>query len=291
MNLPLINNDNAGNSYFGGRANNLVYAPNSAGVTTQQFTNWINGFFGQTCAIRINDDNINLILPISFESLSLPVTTNKARFQNNGSTICSANTNSNLDVVNRVTGSSFSFFDANAERVTYAVLNNKSLNVFQIRRTGANIDSSSYRFLSIGWLSDSLYFGGAFPRSAYSLQLFSNFSPNNAFRPSAENTNALQRFIVPTSLSANSIANYSVSCQIATPGANATELYLRDDAAFNKAIGYVPNILKTPLDIPVGHIYQNTGIDPDGSDNPYWMCVGNYGNERLLMRAWAQGLG
>lgn len=289
MNLPLINTDNAGNSYFGGRANNLVYAPDSAGVTTQQFTNWINGFFGQTCAISINSDNINLILPVSFESLVLPVTTSKARFQNNGGTICSANTNSNLDVANRVSFGAFSFADTVAQRVTYAVLNNKSLNVFQIRRIGANLDSSSYQFLSIGWLSNSLYFGAAFPRSAYCLRLFSNLA-NNAFRVSVENVNVVQDFIVPTSLSANSIANYSVSCQIATPGANATELYLRDNATFNKAIGYVPNILKTPLNIPVGQIYKNTGIDSDGSNNPHWICVGNYGNERLLMRVWAQGL-
>lgn len=292
MNLPLINNDNAGNSYFGGRANNFVYAPDSAGVTTQQFTDWINGFFGQTCAIRLSTDNINLILPISFESLSLPVSVSKARFQNNGNTICSANTNSNLDVANRVHNSTnvFSFSDLLAERVTYAVLNNKSLNVFQVRRVGADLDNSSYRFLSVGWLSNSLYSGSAFPRSAYFLRLISPSSGNFAFRASIENTNVLQNFVVPTSLDANSIANYSVSCQIATPGANATELYLRDDATSNKAIGYVPNILKTSLNIPVGQIYKNTGIDPDGSNNPHWICVGNYGNERLLMRVWAQGL-
>lgn len=292
MNLPLINNDNAGNSYFGGRANNFVYAPDSAGVTTQQFTDWINGFFGQTCAIRLSADNINLILPISFESLSLPVSVSKARFQNNGNIICSANTNSNLDVANRVINGTnvFSFADSLSERVTYAVLNNKSLNVFQVKRVGANLDNSSYRFLSVGWLSNSLYSGAAFPRSTYFLRLTSPSSENFAFRASIENTNVLQNFVVPTSLDANSIANYSVSCQIATPGANATELYLRDDATSNKAIGYVPNILKTSLNIPVGQIYKNTGIDPDGSNNPHWICVGNYGNERLLMRVWAQGL-
>jgi hypothetical protein len=292
MNLPLINNDNAGNSYLGGRAANLVYAPNSAGVTTQQFTDWINGFFGQACAIRLSADNINLILPISFESLSLPVSTSKARFQNNGNTICSANTNSDLDVVNRVNNStsSFSFFDPLAERVTYAILNNRSLNVFQIRRIGANLDNSSYRFLSIGWLSNPLYFGNAFPRSIYSLRLFSNLSGNNAFRVSIENTNVLQGFEVPTDLSPNSIVNYPVNCQIVTPGANSTEFYLRDNVDPNKAIGYVPNVLKTSLNIPVGNIYRNTQPDPDGSNQIDWMCVGLIGSERLLMRAWTQGL-
>lgn len=292
MNLPLINNDNAGNSYYGWRTNNFVYAPDSAGVTTQQFTDWINGFFGQTCAIRLNSDRISLILPISFESLALPVATSKARFENNGNIICSANTNSVLDVINRVgnSGTSISFSDAALANVTYAVLNNKSLNIFQVRRIGANLDSSNYQFLSIGWLSNPLYFGGAFPRNAYTFRLFSNLNQNNAFRAAMENTNTSQDFIVPKSLSANSIANYPVSCQIATPGANVTELYLRNDDASNKAMGYVPNLLKTSLQIPVGQVYRNTGIDPDGSNNPYWICVGIYGSERVLMRMWGSGL-
>jgi len=291
MNLPLINNDDRGNSYLGWRTNNLIYAPDSAGVTSQQVTDWINGFFGQTCAIRVSVDHINLILPTSFESLSLPVTTSKARFQNNGNTICSANTDSVLGVGNRVNGSgSFSFYDLNAEKVTYAVLNNKSLNVCQIKRIGANLDSSSYAFLSIGWLNNPLYSGSTFPRNAYVLRLNSITSGNTAYKASAENTNSVQTFVVPTSLSANSIVNYPVSCQTATPGANTTELYLRDNTAVNKAIGSVPNVLKTTLNIPVGQIYQ-TEVDPDGSNNSYWkyLCAAKFGNESILMKVWATG--
>jgi hypothetical protein len=286
----LTNQDNKNNFYFGYRTNNFAYAPGSEGVTSQQLTDWINDAFGQTCAIRLNDDQINLILPVAFESLSLPVTVSKTRFQKNGDTICSANTDSDLATFNRVNRNfGFSFSDSLALNVTYAVLNNKSLNVFQIRRTGANLDSSTYQFLSVGWLSDSLYSGGAFPRSAYSLVL-SSVSGNDAFRASLENTNVIQSFAIPASLSADSIANYSLSCQIATPGANATEFYLRDFDAPNKAIGYIPNVLKTSLDIPIGQIYRNSGIDPDGSDNLHWISVGSIGNEYLLMRVWATGL-
>lgn len=290
--MILINNDNAGNSYFGGRANNLIYAPGSVGVTTQQITDWINGFFEQTCAIPLND-NINLILPISFESLSLPVTANKARFELTvAGRICSANTNVDLEVSNRVGGAagSMSFNDPNAETVVYAVLNNKSLNVFQIKRIGGSLDNSSYTFLSLGWLSNPLFPGGAFPRNAYFLVINSNASLNGAFRPLVEGTNGRQLFEIPTNLSPNSIVNYPVNCQVSTPGANATEFYLRDNVAPNKAIGYVPNVLKTSLNIPVGNIYRNTQPDPDGSNQIDWMCVGLIGSERLLMRVWTQGL-
>ena len=84
MNLPLINTDNVGNSYYGFRTNNLIYAPDSVGLTNTQCANWINGFFGQTCAIEnnINYFGLSLILPNSFETLSLPVTSSNYRFNN-----------------------------------------------------------------------------------------------------------------------------------------------------------------------------------------------------------------
>ena len=78
--------------------------------------------------------------------------------------------------------------------------------------------------------------------------------------------------------------------QTSTPGANTTDLVIRDDASPNRAIGVASNLLKSSLPIPVGQIYRNTGIDPDGSNNPFWLCVGVYGSERILMRVWTQNL-
>jgi len=59
MNLPLINNDNVGNSYYGWTINNLDYAPESSGFTATQCANWINGFFGQSCAFDINNSGFD----------------------------------------------------------------------------------------------------------------------------------------------------------------------------------------------------------------------------------------
>lgn len=289
MNLPLINNDNAGNSYYGWRTNNLVYAPDSLGFTADQWQNWINGFFGQTCV----DSSFRLILPVPFETLSLPVASNRWRFSSGQ--INTTNTTGTFGISTLVSGGGQSLVGSGAigdtTRVHYGVLNNSSFSMFSIVPNGGNINNTEFSFASIGWLRNPLFSGSAFPRNAYYLFNAANQnSSSGSGRPSAENTDILQRLQYPSVNIADPIANYSINCQTATPGANATELYLRDNVAPHKAIGYVPNLLKTSLQIPVGQVYRNTGIDPDGSNNPYWICVGIYGSERLLMRMWGSGL-
>ena len=290
MNLPLINTDNVGNSYYGWKANNLIYAPDSVGLTNTQCANWINGFFGQTCAIEnnINYFGLSLILPNSFETLSLPVTSSNYRFNNGG--INSRNNSNSPTNVQHFRGLDVVALN-NLNRVFYCCLNNRSLSIFSIQREGSNTLNSTYGFVSYGWLSNPIYTGSAYPRNAYSLYLSSNENSRGAGRPSAENSPVRQNFQIPTDTTADSIANYPVSCQSATPGANTTELYLRDNTSPHKAMGYVPNLIKTSLQIPVGQVYRNTGIDPDGSNMNTWICVGVFGSERILMRVWTQGLG
>lgn len=292
MNLPLINTDNVGNSYYGWRTNNLIFAPDSQFVTLTQIANWVNQFFGQTClAIGSGSTLFNLILPTNFETLTLPATPTNRRFRN--SEINTALGGSTDRIISYgVQGGQNVFinalFDPTDGRAFYGVLNNRSLSLFRISTIGAGLNNSNYRFFSIGWLSNPLYSGSAFIRNAYYLSL----TPGNigAGRPSAENTEQRTLFQIPLNTNFDSIANYPVTCQTATPGANTTELYLRDSVAPNKAIGYVPNLLKTSLQIPVGQIYRNTGIDPDGSNMNTWICVGVFGSERILMRVWTQGL-
>lgn len=295
MNLPLINTDNVGNSYYGWRTNNLIFASDSKFVTFSQIANWVNQFFGQTClAIGSEGGNLfNLILPTNFETLTLPATPTNRRFRTEHINASLSNgDNSQTLVLYRVQGSTnvtlSTLLGSTNSRAFYGVLNNRSLSLFRIATTGAGLDNSSYQFFSIGWLSNPLYSGSAFIRNAYYLSL----TPNQigAGRPSAENTEQRTSFQIPLNTNFDSIANYSVTCQTATPGANTTELYLRDSVAPNKAIGYVPNLLKTSLQIPVGQIYRNTGIDPDGSNMNTWICVGVFGTERILMRVWTEGL-
>lgn len=289
MNLPLINNDNVGNSYFGYRTNNLIYAPDSVGFTADKWQSWINGFFGQTCV----DDQFRLILPAPFETLNLPVSSSRWRF--NSFQINTANSSTaNFAIGYAVNGGTQPLTNAQAigstTRAHYAVLNNRSFSIFSTPISGGQLDTSDYSFASVGWLSNPLYSGSAFPRNAYYFLCRStNNNVSGSGRPVAENSFDVQRLQFPTFWTFNSIANYSIACQTATPGANATELYLRDNVAPNKAIGYIPNVLKTNLQIPIGQTYLNTALDPDGSIMNTWICVGIFGSERILMRVWTGG--
>lgn len=295
MNLPLINNDIVGNSYYGWRANNLAYSPDSVGFTADKCVNWINGFFQQTCAVLRTSMNFSLILPVSFETLALPTSNENYRFRNE--LIDPTNTNTRTgnpgvyyvrDQQQILTIESFFNFTSQDTRAVYCVLNNKSINLFAIRTNGANLDNSQYEFMSLGWLSNALYSGSAFPKNAY--YLFASPSGFSAGHPQFPNSSITELFQSPQNNQFDSIANYPVNCQVETFGANTTELYLRDNVALNKAIGYVPNLLKTSLQIPIGQIYRNTGIDPDGSNMNTWICVGVFGSERILMRVWTAGL-
>jgi len=288
MNLPLINNDNAGNSYYGWTTNNLDWAPESRGFTSTQCANWINGFFGQTCAFA-NSTTFNLILPVSFESLSLPATASKFRFNRlgiskdmgNPSTTTMDSQYCGIDCIDLIP-----YFFERPESYYWAVLNSHSLSIFVDNYTNS---TQRYTFFSCGWLKDPLFPASVFVQNAYFLWTF--LPGLAAGRPSlAFGVNNRQNFVFPATTTPDPIANYPVSCQTATPGANTTEFYLRDNVAPNKAVGYIPNVLKSSLNLSVGGTYRNTAVDPDGSNNPYWKCVAKMGNESILMRVWAPGL-
>jgi hypothetical protein len=291
MNLPLINNDNVGNSYYGWTTNNLDWAPESLGFTPIQCANWINGFFGQTCALANATTGFHLILPVSFESLSLPVTASKFRFNNLGISRTTGNPSTTtmdaqycaincLNLLTVIFNRPSSYY--------WAVLNSHSLSIFNDNYLENN--SQRHTFFSCGWLRNPLFPQSDFVQNAYFLWTVRPDSNSRAAGRPSLGGSARQNFVLPTATTPDPIANYLVSCQTATPGANATEFYLRDNVAPNKAVGYVPNLLKCSLDIPVGGIYSNKGIDPDGSNIDTWKCVAKIGNESLLMRVWATGL-
>ena len=292
MTLSLINEISGTNriSFLGWKTNNFNYSPESVGFSVSALTDWVNNFFGQTAMIT---SNLALIFPTSFESLSLPATNTNRRFDNYQLSTTNSN-QSDPFLVNYQVGELSMHQWGNPNTIFWGVLSNTNLSVFSINKSGENMDSSRYVFSSMGWLSNPLYSGSAFPRNAYWLFLSNLFSNNSIAiggrRPSAENSNILKPFQIPTETSADSIANYPIVCQATTPGANTTDLYLRDNTSPHKAIGYVPHLLKTNLQIPVGQVYRNTGIDPDGSDMNTWICVGVFGSERILMRVWTQGL-
>jgi len=308
----LTNQDNVGNYYFGFRTNNFAFSPDQIGLTYSTLADWINTSFGETCAVW-DGQYFALILPHPNEVLTRPALASQGQFKFRFGRL-NLNTR-NTDGLNQdvspfgpflityyLMNQGTSLFEQKQNLrlgenfVYYCVLNNASLNVFGCRYSGNNLNPNSenfdsgFVFRSIGFVKNPLYSGSSFPRNAYYYFLDSDLVYQIAGRPDLENTKVRKPIRIPTSESADPIANYPIFCQTATPGANTTDLLLRDNDLPHKAIGSVPNVLKSTLDIPVGQIYSNTGIDPDGSNNPNWICVGKMGSESILMRVWAQGL-
>jgi len=302
----LTNQDNVGNYYFGYRANNLPFDNAQVALNAPTLVNWINACFGDTYAVVSSGTNyFNLILPHPNEVLTPPATSatqwpdSNRRFETdciNG--IASGRSDSRIAYLIPGAGQRNIDLNSNPNYVYYAVLNNFSLNIFHCQYNSTGLLPNAFSaFTSIGFLKNPLYPPSKFVENAYyySLGCSENDWTNGGGHPEVLGVQApsLKYLRVPnvsTPVTADPIANYAISCQTATPGANATDLWLRDNDAPNKAIGSVSNVLKTTLNIPVGQIYRNTGVDPDGSNNPRWMCVGKMGSESILMRVWATGL-
>ena len=291
----LTNTDNVSNYYYGWRTNNLTFSTSQIGLPLSTVSNWVNASFGQArMAIGSSSVSFALILPHPSETLTPPaVVAAKGRFFENSFSSTNGNPSNvvgNYSIYREPSGNTPSIQFGNSDLVYYCVLNSSSLNVFRCSFTGNSLSNFNYSFYSIGWVKNPLYSGTTFPRNAYYFFLHSNGNSRGGGRFSIENNTIQTNLRVPTTGSADAIANYSITCQSTTPGANTTDLVLRDNVSPNKALGIAPNLLKTSLQIPVGQYYRNTGVDPDGSTNPYWMCVGEYGSERVLMRAWAENL-
>lgn len=292
------NTDNVSNFYIGWRTNNLVFSTSQIGLPLSTIRDWVNASFGQT-RMAIDQAAFSLILPYPSETLTIPPASNQTFSSNNkgrffrgefSATNGNPTTNGSNNIFYQVPGGGTNINFGDTASVYYCVLNSYSLNIFICAFSGNSLSNSTYAFRSIGWVKNPLYSGTSFPRNSYYLFLNSNSNSRGGGRPNLENTTTLSNLRVPTTTSADAIANYSITCQSATPGANTTDLVLRDNASPNKALGIAPNLLKTSLQIPVGEIYRNTGVDPDGSNNPYWICVGVYGSERILMRVWVENM-
>ena len=283
----LTNQDNIGNYYFGFRTNNFAFSPSQIQLNQQTLVNWINTSFGGTYA-ALNIDSANalaIILPHPTEIITPPAIQNfRYRFSN--ASINTQNTNT-TPIFSAITSPPLALNVSGF--VYYCVLNNSSLNIFGCSYDGNNLNSSNSFLRSIGFVKNPIYSGSSFPRNLYYFSLSTSGSTGG--RPDLENAGNAKLLRVPSSSTTpDPIANYNISCDTPTPGANATDLWLRENDAPNKAIGIAPNLLKTSLNIPVGQMYLNTGIDPDGSNNPHWICAGKMGTDSILMRAWAQGL-
>ena len=290
MSTPnLINSDNVGNYYMGFRSDLFAYDTRLAeGNNAPNLRDLINQM-GTGLAVSNSDLAIAFRLPQTFDTSNNPTTTSNGRFRNDRFF-----SDNNTNLTNNITYQDLTGitrdFNLNIPGAWYFVVNSFSVSMFRSNVLGNSLDTISYEFRQVGWVKNPLYDGVNYPLNSYYLFLSSNPNQRGGGRPQLPNNSTRTALRVPTGSTADSIANYAITCQTSTPGANTTDLVIRDDASPNRAIGVASNLLKTNLAIPVGQIYKNTGVDPDGSNNPFWLCVGEYGSERILMRVWTQNL-
>lgn len=289
MSTPnLINSDNVGNYYMGFRSDLFAYDTRLAlGNNAPNLRDLINQM-EPGLAVSNSTSSIAFKLPQAFDTSNKPTTITNGRFRD--SLIYSNNIPSLSNALLYTVPGGGDNFNLNLSGAWYFVVNSFSVSMFYSEIAGNSLNTISYTFRQVGWAKNPLYDSVNYPLNSYYLFL-SNISNNRGGgRPTLPNNDTKTALRVPTGSTADAIANYSITCQTSTPGANATDLVIRDNDAPNRAIGVASNLLKTTLPIPVGQIYRNTGVDPDGSNNPFWLCVGEYGNERILMRVWTQNL-
>jgi hypothetical protein len=284
----LINSDNVGNYYMGFRSDLFAYDTRiSGGNNAPNLRDLINQL-GSGLAISSGSSTISFRLPQAFDTSNNPTTSSNGRFREN--LLYTNNSSSLSSALFYLVSSLNRTFSLNSSGAWYFVVNSFSVSMFRCNVNGNALDNLDYNFIQVGWAKNPLYTGTNYPLNAYYYFINSTSSLRGGGRPTLPNIDTRTALRVPTGTSADSIANYSITCQTSTPGANTTDLVLRDDASPNRAIGVASNLLKTSLAIPVGQIYRNTGVDPDGSNNPFWICVGVMGSERILMRVWTQNL-
>lgn len=290
MTLPNLQNvDNVGNYYMGFRSNLFVYDTRLAGGNLAPALRDLINLMEPGLAISNTTSNLGFKLPQSFDTTPKPSSQNDGRFREG--TLSASNGTTSGSYINYQVAGGGSSLNLEQSGAWYFVVNSTSVSMFRSNVSGNALNpSSGYLFRQVGWVKNPLYDGTNYPLNAYYLFLQNQTNSRGGGRPDLPNNTSRVSLRVPTTLAFDSVANYSITCQTATPNANTTDLVLFDNLAPNRAIGVASNLLKTSLAIPVGQIYRNTGVDPDGSNNPFWLCVGEYGSERILMRVWTLNL-
>lgn len=305
MSTPsLDNSDNIGNYYWGWRTDLFDFSSSQISPNADStILPWINTSLGSGTLVS-NGSNRSLILPSSLEILSRPAVASSSPSVRKGRIFDTEVWTGNANTASNGSGGTIFLVSPTANQfwtpadtlgapgwASYYVINTNSIAAFHCAFLGNNLNpASGYRFFYLGWLKNPLYTGVEAPRGFVYCILSNTSSLITGARPSSVVGPNRASLAIPSSASADSIANYSITCQTSTPGANTTDLVFRDSGSPNRAIGVAFNLLKTSLAIPVGQIYRNTGVDPDGSNNQFWICVGVYGSERILMRVWTQNL-
>jgi hypothetical protein len=260
--------------------------------TTGTLSNFLTAQFGVNTSIWSNDglQRYPIKFPVPWETIgsgSVGTILGGGIYYPNANTRCVIDTNSSTQRANSSntnTRVDVAMVGAGTLRSAYgfAVVNDYSLAyVFW-----DSISRTLPYFVYIGWLkgtgSGGNYNGSQYPRNF----VYICNTVTVAMRINIENATTSQSFTV---------GNPSLSCLISTPGADATDIILRDSISPNNYIGKPWNLIRLPSTAVIGKIYKNTGIDPDTGQvetdqKAFWMCVGTWGTDKIGMRVWTENI-
>lgn len=286
----LINQDNVGNTYL----NYINPAFTGGEPITAYSANWLTSFL--TTAYG-NDRNrwtastttgvYNMRFPVAWETITGAIATTAAgsltvgtRFQlsNRQDGYLINSTNANTAVL--ATGFNVSGTAAASNSYSFAVCNNNSIAIATF--SGYNRDGV-VGFKYYGWLKNGSYTGSNYPRNFISMARQDGAMSNLLVAKRVATENAITAADLLQ-------ANPTLNCSISTPGANATDVIIRDNASPNNFIGIAWNLMMLPATAVIGGVYKNTGVDPDGSNQSFWLCVANWGSNKLGMRVWTENV-
>lgn len=166
-------------------------------------------------------------------------------------------------------------------QMIFAVVNNYGIALRAcVNNTLTGLTHDTSGFMYQGWLKDGVYAGSQYPRNyvGYGVATFARVTQ--------------ELLTTKTNLM---VQNPALSCSIATPGANSTDIIVRDSTAPNNYIGKLWNMMVLPSTAVVGKIYKNTGIDPDTGvvetdQKAFWLCIGTWGTDKIGMRVWTDNI-
>jgi hypothetical protein len=237
--------------------------------------------------------------PVNFETLSSGLGTFSNRFilpTNARAILCMSEYTYRMNSTNTTGIRNFFFNGSGNERsqlnYNYCVANNHSICIASFENATRTILKS---FAYCGWARNSQYSGANYSRGLITIKQIPSLT--------AESNSAGSAAHVPTenidsvTIASPNIVKSSptISCSVATVGANSTELILRDSTSPNVYFGDLWNILRMPSSCALGKIYKNTGIDPDTGVVEtgrlrFWMCVGSWGTDKIGMRVYTDNI-
>ena len=245
--------------------------------------------FGNTNTRFLSHDKFYFKFPSSFETMpSVAMATNGTsaatgwRFAigtGGGNISFYANSNNGNGITSvQLAGFTGNWNNQPGTRYMFAVVNNQSV---VYAHFGDINNTSLFWWGYLGWARNGQYLAANTPRNCVQAANGPSFS-----RVLTEN------LTTSTNLT---VQGPAISCSVATTGANSTEVIIRDSTSPNNYIGQLWNMIRLPSSCVLGKIYKNTGVDPDTDvvetdQKAFWLCVGDWGTDKIGMRVWTEDL-